>query len=129
LRTISDFRTLHLEARKDVFVPVVRLAAETGLVRWGHVSTDGTTMQGHASRHKAMRYGYMPQDVERLRADMEAWGTQAHQQDEADEAALGRRRGRCTPTDGPEPSRPSPATGGGAPRREGAEQLDGSRAA
>jgi transposase len=98
-RTISDFRTLHLEACKDVFVPVVRLAAETGLVRWGHVSTDGTTMQGHASRHKAMRYGYMPQDVERLRADMEAWGTQAHQQDEADEAALGRRRGDARPAE------------------------------
>jgi len=27
-RTISDFRKLHLEACKDVFVQVVRLAAE-----------------------------------------------------------------------------------------------------
>ena len=32
-RTISDFRTLHLEAFKDGFVPVVRLAGEMGLVR------------------------------------------------------------------------------------------------
>jgi transposase len=30
-RTISDFRKLHLEAFKDVFVQVVRLAAEAGL--------------------------------------------------------------------------------------------------
>ena len=56
-RTISDFRTLHLEAFKDVCVQVVRLAAEAGWVQWGHVSTDGTTIQGHASRHTAMRDG------------------------------------------------------------------------
>jgi transposase len=56
-RTISDFRKLHLEAFKDVFVQVVRLAAETGLVKLGNVSTDGTKIQGNASRHKAMSYG------------------------------------------------------------------------
>ena len=55
-RTIRACRTLHLEACKDVFVHVVRLAGERGLVRWGNVATAGTKMQGHASRHKAMRY-------------------------------------------------------------------------
>ena len=35
-RTISDFRKLHLEAFKDVFVHVVRLAGEMGLVRLGY---------------------------------------------------------------------------------------------
>jgi transposase len=53
-RTISDFRKLHLEAFQDVFVQVVRLAAEAGLVKLGNVSTDGTKIQGNASRHKAM---------------------------------------------------------------------------
>ena len=56
-RTISDFRKLHLEAFKDVFVHVVRLAGEAGLVRLGNVATDGTKIQGNASRHKAMSYG------------------------------------------------------------------------
>ena len=54
-RTISAFRTLHLEAFKDVCVQVVRLAAEAGLVPLGTVATDGTKLQGNASRHKAMR--------------------------------------------------------------------------
>jgi transposase len=98
-RTISDFRKLHLEAFKDVFVQVVRLAAETGLVKLGNVSTDGTKIQGNASRHKAMSYGYMKKEVERLREDIEALVTQAHQQDEADEAALGSRRGDELPTE------------------------------
>ena len=56
-RTISDFRKQHLEAFKEVFVQVVRLASEAGLVTLGTVSTDGTTIQGHASRHTAMSDG------------------------------------------------------------------------
>src|SRR5438270_5578663 len=98
-RTISDFRKLHLEAFKDVFVQVVRLAAEAGLVQLGNVSTDGTKIQGNASRHKAMSYGYMKKAVERLREDIEALVTQAHQQDESDDAALGSRRGDELPAE------------------------------
>src|SRR5882762_6620204 len=98
-RTISDFRKLHLEAFKDVFVQVVRLAGEAGLVQLGNVSTDGTNIQGNASRHKAMRYGYMQKAVERLREDIEALVTQAYQQDEAEDAALGSRRGDELPAE------------------------------
>ena len=98
-RTISDFRKLHLEAFKDVFVQVVRLAGEAGLVKLGNVSTDGTNIQGHASRHKAMSYGYMKQAVERLREDIEAVVTQAYQQDEAEDAAWGSRRGDELPAE------------------------------
>ena len=86
-RTISDFRKLHLEAFKEVFVQVVRLAAASGLVKLGNVSTDGTKIQGNASRHKAMSYGYMKKEVDRIREDIEALVTHAYQQDEADEAA------------------------------------------
>src|SRR3989449_8900246 len=98
-RTISDFRKLHLEAFKDVFVHVVRLAGEAGLVKLGNVSTDGTKIQGHASRHQAMSYGYIQKEVERLREDIESLVTQASQQDEADEAALGSRRGDELPAE------------------------------
>src|SRR5712692_3751729 len=98
-RTISDFRKQHLEAFKEVFVQVVRLAGEAGLVQLGNVSTDGTKMQGNASRHKAMSYGYMKKEVERLREDIEALVTQAYQQDEAEDAALGSRRGDELPAE------------------------------
>ena len=92
-RTISDFRKLHLEAFKAVFVQVVRLAGAAGLVQLGNVSTDGTKIQGNASRHKAMSYGDMKKEVERIREDIEALVMHAYQQDEAEEAALGSRRG------------------------------------
>ena len=98
-RTLSDFRQQHLEAFKDVFVQVVRLAGAAGLVKLGNVSTDGTTIQGHASRHQAMSYGYMQKEVERLREEREALVTAAYQQDEAEEAALGSRRGDELPAE------------------------------
>jgi transposase len=98
-RTISDFRQLHLEAFKDVFVQVVRLAGEAGLVKLGNGSTDGTKIQGNASRHKAMSYGYMKKAVERVREDIEALVTQTYQQDEAEDAALGSRRGDELPAE------------------------------
>lgn len=92
-RTISDFRKLHLDAFCDVFVEVLRIAAEWGLVKLGNVSTDGSKLQGNASRHQAMSYGYMKKEVERWREEIETLVTQAYQQDAEDDAALGSRRG------------------------------------
>jgi transposase len=92
-RPSSDCRTLHLAAFCDVCVEVLRIAGESGLVQLGNVSTDGTNLQGNASRHKAMSYGYRHKEVARLREDIEALVTQAYHQDVEDDAALGRRRG------------------------------------
>jgi transposase len=98
-RTISDFRTRHLVAFCDVFVQMLRIAGEAGRVRLGNVATDGTKLQGNASRHKAMSYGYMKKEVERLREDIEALVTQASHQDAEDDAALGSRRGDELPAE------------------------------
>jgi len=87
-RTISDFRTLHLEACQAVCGQGLRVAGETGLVKLGNGATDGTKRQGNASRHKAMSDGYMRKEADRVREDIEALVTQAHQQDAEDEAAL-----------------------------------------
>ena len=98
-RTISDLRKLHVEAFRDVFGQVLRVAGEAGLVKLGNVATDGTKMQGNASRHKAMSYGYMRKEADRLREDIEALVTRAHQQDAEDDAALGSWRGDELPAE------------------------------
>src|SRR5262249_1481298 len=98
-RTISDFRKLHLAAFCDMFVEVLRIAGESGLVKLGNVATDGTKVQGNASRHKAMSYGYMRKEVDRWREDIEALVTRAYQQDAEDDAALGSRRGDELPAE------------------------------
>ena len=88
-RTISDFRKLHLAALRPLFLEVLRLAGEMGMVKLGNLSTDGTKLGANASRHKAMSYGYMNKQIERLEAEIDQLLKQAEQLD----AALGSRRG------------------------------------
>jgi transposase len=92
-RTISDFRKIHLAAFRPLFLEVLRLAGEMGMVKLGNLSTDGTKIGANASRHKAMSYGYMNKDIERLTAEIEHLLRQAEQTDAEQDAALGSRRG------------------------------------
>jgi transposase len=50
-RTISDFRKRHLAALGRLFVQVLRLCQEQGLVTLGHVALDGTKVKANASKH------------------------------------------------------------------------------
>jgi hypothetical protein len=106
-RTIRDFRALHLKELSDLFVQVVKLAREMGLVKLGTVAIDGTKIKANASRHKAMSYERMQQAEAELKAQIEALLERAKTTDaaEADEPdwtsrprSSGARRG----------SRPSP---------------------
>src|SRR3974390_1195670 len=92
-RTISDFRKIHLAAFRPLFLEVLRLAGEMGMVKLGNLSTDGTKMGANASRHKAMSYGYMNKQIERLEAEIDQLLKQAEQLDAEQDAALGSRRG------------------------------------
>ena len=92
-RTISDFRKLHLEALAGLFTQVLKLAYAAGLVQLGAWATDGSKFPGNASRHKAMSYGYLQKEEERLKAEIADFLREAQQADEAEDAALGARRG------------------------------------
>jgi transposase len=92
-RTISDFRKIHRAAFRPLFLEVLRVAGEMGLVKLGNLSTDGTKMGANASRHKAMSYGYMTKEIARLEAEIEGLLKQAEQLDAEQDAALGSRRG------------------------------------
>src|SRR5215831_14198577 len=98
-RTISDFRKLHLQALADLFTQVLRLAREAGLVQLGALATDGTKVAGNASRHKAMSYGYLSKEVERLRAEIATLLQRAQDEDAAEDAVLGSRRGDELPAE------------------------------
>jgi transposase len=92
-RTISDFRKIHAAAFRPLFLEVLRLAGELGMVKLGNLSTDGTKMGANASRHKAMSYGYMSKEIDRLKAEIEQLLKQAEQLDAEQDATLGSRRG------------------------------------
>ena len=83
-RTIRDFRAFHLKELSDLFVQVVRLAREMGLVKLGTIAVDGTKVKANASRHKAMSYGHMLKAEAELKAQIEALLNKARAADEAE---------------------------------------------
>ena len=51
-RTISDFRKDNLDALSGLFIQVLALCQQSGLVKLGHVALDGTKVKANASKHK-----------------------------------------------------------------------------
>ena len=92
-RTISDFRKIHYQRMEHLFLEVLRLAGELGMVKLGNLALDGTKARANASRHKAMSYGYMEKELERLRGEVAGLMQRAEQTDAEQDAALGSRRG------------------------------------
>jgi transposase len=91
-RTISDFRKRHLAALSELFVQVLGLCMNAGLVKLGHVALDGTKLKANASKHKAMSYGRMEQVQRQLLGEVASWFNQAADAAE-DEELGGERRG------------------------------------
>ena len=83
-RTLSDFRALHLAELSDLFVQVVKLARECGLVKLGTIAVDGTKVKANASRHKAMSYGRMLQAEAELKQQIAALLERARATDAAE---------------------------------------------
>ena len=88
-RTISDFRQRHLAALEALFVQVLWLCRQAGLVTLGHVALDGTKLAANASQHKAMSYGRMAQAEAALAAEVADWLTKAAAADAAEDAEHG----------------------------------------
>jgi len=88
-RTISDFRKRHLEALAALFVQVLRLCRQAGLVSLGQVALDGTRLKANASKHKAMSYGRMRSAEAALAAEVQGWLAKAEAADAAADAELG----------------------------------------
>ena len=84
-RTICDFRALHLKELAELFVQVVQLARECGLVKLGTIAVDGTKIKANASRHKAMSYERMQQAEAELKAQIDTLLAKAQAADAAEQ--------------------------------------------
>jgi len=96
-RTIADFRKIHLEALQGFFDQVLKIALETGTMKLGRVALDGSKVRANASKHKAMSYGRVQEEEQRLkglvkemlqRAEAEDAEEDARYEDRADDADL-----------------------------------------
>jgi transposase len=90
-RTISTFRKTHLEAFAQLFVQVLQIARQAGLVKLGHVSLDGTKIKANASRHKAMSYGRMKEEETKLKQEIKDLLSQAEATDSEEDRRYGRQ--------------------------------------
>jgi hypothetical protein len=116
-RTVSDFRKRHLAALAGLFLQVLALCRQAGLVQLGHVALDGTKIKANASKHKAMSYRRMATAEAALEAEIGAWLAQAEAADAAEDAAYGaERRGDETPDWGHDQQRRLAQIRAGRPR-------------
>lgn len=88
-RTIREFRQLHLKEFSALFVKVVGLAREAGLIKLGRLGVDGTKIRANASKHKAMSYGRMKGEEERLKNEIVELLKQAEVTDVAEDQEHG----------------------------------------
>ena len=99
-RTLAEFRRRHLGALQGLFVQVLGLCREAGLVKLGHLSLDGSKYQASASKHKAMSYGRIREVEPRLEAEIAELLRRAEEADGAEDAEHGpERRGDELPAE------------------------------
>ena len=90
--TICDFRKTHRDALRKLFVQVLAVCREAGLVKLGHVSFDGTKIKANASKHKAMSYARMAAKESELEEQVDELLKKAQEQDDADDVRYGKGR-------------------------------------
>jgi hypothetical protein len=69
--TLAAFRRTFLTELKDLFVQVLLLAQEAGVLKLGTISLDGTKVHADASKHKAVSYKHLLELETQLRTEVE----------------------------------------------------------
>ena len=82
--TIATFRRRFLSEIEGLFVQVLLLAREAGLLKLGTVALDGTKVHANASRHSALSYGHARKLEVQLQAEVAELMTLAEATDTAD---------------------------------------------
>jgi len=82
--TICTFRRRFLEALEGLFVQVLEVAVEMGLLEVGDVALDGTKVKANASKHKALSYERACKLKEQLTEEVEELMEKAEEADQED---------------------------------------------
>ncbi len=100
--TIATFRRRFLAEIEALFVQVLQLAREMGVLKMGTVALDGTKIHANASRHSALSHEHAGKIEAQLKAEVADLMAKAEAADEADipdgmsiPDELARREERC----------------------------------
>jgi len=88
--SICEFRKRHLKALAGLFLQVLKLCREAGLVKLGHVSLDGSKVRANASKHKAMSYKRMKEKRDELERQVKELLDLADRVDAEEDAKYGK---------------------------------------
>lgn len=88
--SIAEFRKRHLKALSGLFLQVLNLCQQAGLIKLGHVAVDGSKMKANASKHKAMSYDRLVKSEEELKKQVEALLKEAERVDAEEDALYGK---------------------------------------
>lgn len=90
--SIARFRTRHREALNGLFVQVLRLLAEAGMVRVGLIALDGTKLRGNARGIRNRTAEQLDAQIAELAGQVEAMLAEAERVDAAEDGEHGRDR-------------------------------------
>src|ERR1700723_3406510 len=82
--TIAAFRRRFLKQIETLFVEVLSVACEMGVLKLGTVALDGTKIHANASRHSALSYEHASKIEAQLRAEVAELMAKAEAADQAD---------------------------------------------
>jgi Transposase DDE domain len=82
--TIATFRRRFLKDIEGLFVQVLELAREMGLLKFGTVALDGTKIHANASRHSALSYEHATTIEAQLKAEVAELLARAEAADQAE---------------------------------------------
>ena len=98
--SIADFRKRHLKALSGLFMQVLQLCQQAGLVKLGHIAIDGTKVKANASKHKAMSYERMSETEKKLQEEVDRLLAEAERVDAEEDAQHGKgKRGDELPNE------------------------------
>ncbi len=82
--TIAAFRKRFLAQIEALFIEVLRLARQMGMLKLGTLAIDGTKVHANASRHSALSYGHAKKIEKQLKKEVRQLLHLADRADEAD---------------------------------------------
>jgi len=82
--TIANFRQRFLGELGGLFVQILSVAQEMGMLKVGKVSLDGTKIKANASKHKALSYAHAAKLQEQLEAEVKVLLQKAEDADNND---------------------------------------------
>jgi transposase len=82
--TIATFRRRFLKEIEKLFVEVLKLAREMGLLKMGTIALDGTKVHANASKHSALSHEYASKQETQLNAEVADLFAKAETADKAD---------------------------------------------